>query len=421
MPPLLGMLVISGCLGALIGLIRQWSEQTNGPTGTDDFGGVRTYTLWALLGCVSAYASREYTPLALPIVIAVLGTHQVFFRPNGQPAGNTRFASFLVTLMVGSLLAWEQRQAAVLMAAATMVIVGVKQPLHDWTRRFTPQDIRGTLQFVAITGVILPLVPDRTFGPYNGFNPYSTWLMVILISGLGFTGYIAIRLLGAGAGILLTSVLGGLASSTASTLAFSRRSREEPDMSVHYAFAVVVACTVMLPRVGIAVAVISPALAQRLAPALGLMAVPAIGYGLWWWLGRRRRPEPVAVPVIGNPLSLTTAVKFALLYAAVAYLVKIATTLEWSAGMLPLSFVSGLTDMDAISLSMANSSSEGQIDLGLAAQAIVLGAVANSMMKAGLAISLGSPRLRLHVGGVLVLTATVGAVACWMIARGTLP
>ena len=415
------MMVISGCLGALIGLIRQWSEQSSSPAGTDDFGGVRTYTLWALVGSVSAYASREHTPLALPVVIAVLGVLQVFFRANGQPTGNTRFASFLVTLLVGALLAWEQRQAAVLLAAVTMVIVGVKQPLHEWTRHFTPQDIRGTLQFVAITGVILPLVPNKTFGPYDGFNPYSTWLMVILISGLGFTGYIAMRLLGARAGILLTSVLGGLASSTASTLAFSRRSREEPELSVHYAFAVVTACTVMLPRVVLAVAVISPDLAWTLLPAFGAMAAPAIGYGLWWWLSRRTRQESLVMPVLSNPLSLTTAVKFALLYAAVAYLVKVGTTLDWSAGLLPLSFVSGLTDMDAISLSMANSAREARILLAPASQAVVLGAVANSIMKAALAIGLGSPRLRWHVGAVLLLTAVVGCGALWVLtaANGT--
>jgi len=124
------------------------------------------------------------------------------------------------------------------------------------------------------------------------------------------------------------------------------------------------------------------------------------------------------MPVLSNPLSLTTAVKFALLYAAVAYLVKVGTTLDWSAGLLPLSFVSGLTNMDAISLSMANSAREARILLAPAAQAVVLGAVANSVMKAGLAIGLGSPRLRWHVGAVLLLTAVVGTGALWFLTAG---
>jgi len=413
MPDLLAMLMISACLGALIGLIRQWNEQTAAPAATDDFGGVRTYTLWALIGCVSAYASREHTPLVLPVVIVVLGAQQIFFRAHGHVAANTRFASFLITILVGALVAWEQRQAAVLVAAVTIVIVALKETLHDWTRRFTPQDIRATLQFIAITGVILPLVPNRTFGPYAAFNPFSTWLMVILISGLGFIGYIAMRLLGARAGILLTSFLGGLASSTATTLEFSRRSREQPELSTHYAFAVVVACTVMLPRVIFTVAIVAPDLALPLAPYFGAMAVPAIGYTLWWWLGRASRVDLPGSLSLGNPLNLFTSVKFALLYAMVAFLVKAATTLEWSSGLLPLSFFSGMTDMDAISLSMANSSSLGDVSLRVATQAVVLAAVANSLMKAGLAIGLGSPSLRRHVAIVLGVTALTGTIACW--------
>jgi uncharacterized membrane protein (DUF4010 family) len=414
MPPLLESLVLSGCLGALIGTIRQWSEQHEAPAGADDFGGARTYTLWALLGAVAAYASREYTPLALPLVILVLGAQQVMVRAGSRSIGSTRFAAFLITLLVGALVAWEQRQAAALLAAATVVILASKQPVHEWTRHFTPQDIRATVQFVAITGVILPLVPNRAFGPFEGFNPYHTWLMVVLISGIGFTGYVAMRLLGANAGILLTSVLGGVASSTATTLAFSRRSREEPSLEIHYAFAVLVACTVMLPRIILAVAVVDRALVTPLILPFTIMAAPAVGYGIWWWLSRHRRAEAVATPAISNPLSLATAVKFGLLYAAVAFLLKTVTALDWNAGVLPLSFLSGLTDVDAISLSVARGSADAVLEPSVAVRAILIAAAANSLMKAVLAVSLGSGSLRLHVGATLGLTAVLGGAAAWL-------
>lgn len=416
--PLLGPIFASAGLGALIGLIRQWSEQTE-HGGKTDFGGVRTHTFWAILGCLGAVASRDFTPLALPIVITVVAAHLLIAHVrlgDASSPGSTSFAASLLTLFTGALVAWGHTQTAVVVAALTMVLLGIKQPLHAWTRAFTPADIRGTLQFVAITGVVLPLVPNRAMGPFDAFNPFATWMMVVLISGLGFTGYIAMRLFGTRAGILMTSLLGGLASSTASTLAFSRRSREEPELSLDYAFAVVAACTVMLPRMLVIVALLSPAMALRLAPAFAAMMVPAIIYGVWQgWVTRRSGIGAVATPTMANPLGLLTAIKFGLLYAIITFMVKAATQLDWQAGLLPLSFISGLTDVDAISLSMANNLRSGTVVMELAARAVIIAAVANSLLKAALAIALGSPLLRRRAGGVLLVTALVGAGAAWLV------
>ncbi len=409
---LLPGILTSASLGALIGLIRQWSELAEDPSNRDDFGGVRTYTLWAMVGCIAAHASATLSPLLLPVALAALALQQVVVRQAGQPAGNTRFAAFIIAVLVGALVAWGERQAAVLVAGLAMVILASKKPLHDWTRRFTDQDIRATLQFVAITGVILPLVPDRSFGPWGGFNPYATWMMVILISGLGFVGYVAMRILGTGAGLLVTSLLGGLASSTATTLAFSRRSREVPEWSAHFAFAIVAACAVMVPRVMLAIAVVSPSLALHLVPTFAAMTVPAVLYGVIWWRRRAAMPAPSELP-LHNPLGLGTSIKFALLYAVIAFLIKAVITLEWKAGLLPLSFASGLTDMDAISLSLANNREAGSVALETAGLAVTLAAVANTLMKAALALSLGSPGMRRPVVSVLSLTAAVGAAALW--------
>jgi len=416
--PLLGPIFASAGLGALIGLIRQWSEQTE-HGGKTDFGGVRTHTFWAILGCLGAAASRDFAPMALPVVVAVVATHLMVAHNRLTAAsspGSTSFAASLLTLFIGALVAWGYTQTAVVVAALTMVLLGLKQPIHDWTRAFTPADIRGTLQFVAITGVVLPLVPDRAMGPFNAFNPYATWLMVVLISGLGFSGYIAMRLFGRQAGMLVTSLFGGLASSTASTLAFSRRSREEPLLSREYSLAVVIACTVMLPRVAIIIALLSPSLALRIAPAFAAMMLPSVVYGAWQrWFERCDDTGAVASPAMANPLGLVTAIKFALLYALIAFGVKMATQLDWQAGILPLSFVSGLTDMDAISLSMANNLRAGTLAVDLAARATIIAAVANSLLKAALAIALGSPLLRRRAGGVLLVTALVGLAAMFAV------
>jgi uncharacterized membrane protein (DUF4010 family) len=411
MPPLLVAIVASACLGALVGLIRQWSDQTV-KTGEPDLGGVRTFTFWGMLGCVGAFASDQTSPFLLGVLILLVGAQQIAVRL--QPAaiakpGGTTFASALLTMLAGCLVYWEQRPAAVLVAATTMVLIGSKQSLHAWTRAFTRQDIRGTLQFVAITGVILPLVPNRDIGPFQAFNPFSTWLMVVLISGLGFAGYIAMRMLGAGAGIVATSLLGGLASSTATTLAFSRRSRDEPQLSQQYALAVVVACTVMLPRVIVAIAVINRPLALSLILPFTIMAVPGVLYAVWLhWLRKPGQSEG-ELARLRNPLGLATAIKFAVLYAVVAFLVKAAPELGLTEGLLPLSFVSGLTDMDAIALSLAQTRDETA--MALATQAVVLAAISNTLLKTGLAVSLGSPGLRKRVAVVLGLTMLAGVVA----------
>lgn len=416
MPQLLTSIVVSACLGALVGLIRQWRDQEN--KGDEiDLGGVRTYTFWAMLGCVGAVASDQTSPLLLAVVFAVVGAQQIAAKyhaaASAQPGGTT-FASTLLTVLVGSLVFWDEIPAAVVVAATTMVMLGSKQPLHAWTRAFTRHDVRATLQFVAITGVILPLVPNRDMGPFDAFNPFSTWMMVVLISGLGFGGYLAMRILGPGAGIVASSLLGGLASSTASTLAFSRRSREEPERSGQYALAVVVACTVMLPRVLLAIAFVNQDLAAQLTLPFAVMALPGIVYAIWlgWW--RRADRSQGALSRLKNPLGLSTAIKFGLLYAIIAFLVKAAPQLGLSGNLLPLSFVSGLTDMDAISLSIAQNQT-GDAGVGrLAVQAVIVAAIANTLLKAGFAVALGSPGVRVRTALALGATAAAGVLALWV-------
>jgi uncharacterized membrane protein (DUF4010 family) len=403
MTVLLTAILVSACLGALVGLIRQWGDQQGAEPG--EFAGVRTHTLWAVLGCLAAHLNETF-PYALAVVLVAVPAHLIAraFRPGAaEPPGSTSFAGALLTVLCGVLVEGGETRIAVVVAALTMVLLGSKQPIHAWARALTAQDVRATLQFAAISGVILPLVPDRPLGPYGAFNPYTTWLMVVLISGLGFAGYAAIRLFGARAGILLTGLFGGLASSTASTLAFSRRSREEPGLDAHYALAVAAACTV-----------INPAFARTLLVPFGLMALPGVVYMAWVW--RRAQPGhvPGDTPALGNPLSLRTAVKFAALYALISLLVRVLREQGWTEGLLPLSFVSGLTDLDAIALSVARDPTVAGARPELATVAVVLAAVANTLLKGGLALGLGSPGLRRRVALVLGLTALMGLA--WMAA-----
>jgi uncharacterized membrane protein (DUF4010 family) len=420
--PLLLSIIASAGLGAVIGLIRQWSDQTGKP-GAEAFAGVRTFAFWSVLGCVSAFVADEYSPAILAVTLAVIGGHFVWRTPpqrTATPAGSTTLAAALLTLLVGALVAHEHAKEAVLVSALTVVLLGMKTPLHAWTRQFTEDDIRATLQFVAITGVILPLVPNEDLGPHRATNLFNVWLMVVLISGLGFFGYVMTRVLDARTGLLVTSCFGGLASSTATTLALARQSCGDERLSRHYALGIVIACTVMLPRTVVLIAAINRELALRLLAPLALLAVPALLYGGWMaWRHREQRP-PSRPPPVGNPLQLRTASKFALLYAAIVFLVKLAAEHDALAqSLLPLSFVSGLTDMAAISLSMARSAvGGGEVGLPLAAQAVVLAAVANTIVKGLIAFLTGTATLRRHVGLVLGATGVVGVAAFWLAGRG---
>jgi len=417
--PLLVTIVASAGLGALVGLIRQWSDQTSKPGVETDFGGVRTYTFWAILGCIGAFLTKEHSAAILPVLLAVVAVHLTAMNLRHSPAdstpGSTTFAASLLTCLIGALVQWGHTQSAVVVAAVTAVLIGLKQPIHAWTRNLTGDDIRATLQFVAITGVILPLVPDRNFGPFAAFNPYSTWLMVVLISGLGFVGYLMMRFLGANAGITATGLLGGLASSTATTLAFSRRSQDAPELSASYALAIVLACTVMLARILVVVGVINRELAGTLVVPFALMALPGLGFSLWVLFLRRSDTTTVSPPALHNPLNLSVAIKFAVIYAVVAFLVKAALALELQKGLLPLSFLSGLTDLDAIALMMANSRNDGTVVPLLATQSVIVGAIANSILKGGFALTLGTSALRRQVVTVLGLTILIGLASLWLV------
>jgi len=406
-------LLISASLGALVGLFRQWEVQQESPTESE-FAGVRTFTLVAMIGAVAAWAGDTHAPGAFPVALLALGALVILPRMGRtpeNPGGQTTPGAVILTLFTGGLVVWDQRQSAVLVATLTVLLLSLKPPPPRAPRRFTAADVRSALQFIAITGVILPLVPNRNFGPLGAFNPFSMWLMVVLISGLGFLGYILIRVLGNQAGITLTGLVGGLASSTATTLAFSRRSRDDPQRSEEYALGIVLACNVMVVRVGVVAAAIHPPLAWAATPQLALMLAPGLILTAWIWLRRRPSSGPVDAPAVSNPLGLRTAIHFALLYALVKFMIKAAQTAELDAGVLAVSALAGLTDVDAITVSTSDAARLGTMQNSLAASAITIACVSNTVVKAGLGAALGSSPLRLRLTQVLGATALAGIAA----------
>lgn len=405
--------LMSLALGGAVGLVRQWSDQHERPQ-EEPSAGLRTYALWALLGDVLAVlGGRPADPLFIGGFVAfgavLVSLH---WKPSGQgehALGATSISAGLITFLAGAMVGWGAFRPAMAIIAGTMTLLAAKPLAHQWTERLTREDINLFLQFVIVSVLVLPVLPDQGYGPLEAFNPYKTWLMVVLISGLGFGGYVAVRLVGARKGILLTGVAGGLASSTATTLAFSRTSRATPEMASPLAVGILLASTIMLARVWLILLALAPELAQRLVLPLLVMGLPtALFLGGVFWRGRKTGAD-VDAPSLSNPLSLRVAVKFALIYAAIVFLVKLSQAYGSDASFYPLAFLSGLTDMDAIALSLANEHQSGSLAVELAARGVLLGAVANTLFKFGLAVSIGHPQLRRSLAWGMIPMALAGA------------
>jgi uncharacterized membrane protein (DUF4010 family) len=418
MPELLKALLVSASLGALLGLERQWSGRRDGQEA-DGTAGARTFALWAVIGTLCAWLAREQHPLFFLAGFAGLAALLAMFargrRGDDEGLGLTTAATGLLTYLLGGLVLFGQSRTAVVLAVSILLLLASKERLHQLSRKLSAQDVRQALQFAAITGIVLPLVPDRPLGPYGAFNPFNIWLMVVLVSGLGFLGYVAVRVFGEDRGVAFTGLLGGLASSTATTLAMSRRSRAYPDTGHLCALAVVLACTVMLGRVAVLVGAVSLPLLAAVAPWLALLALPGLAFAVRsWGQLRHRHPPEAGTHEVRNPLSLRVAVQFAILYALVILAVRWANDTFGGAGLYWASFLSGLTDLDAIAISVSQMQAAGTVPATEAARAVLLAAGANSLLKAALAITLGAGTMRRPIALVLGATFVLALAAAWL-------
>jgi uncharacterized membrane protein (DUF4010 family) len=255
------------------------------------------------------------------------------------------------------------------------------------------------------------LLPDQGYGPYDVLNPRAIWLMVIFISGINFAGYLLSKMLEARRGILLTGLVGGLASSTAVTLGFSQRSRDEPRLARAFVLGIAAASVLMFGRVWIEALAVNPKLAEDLLIPLGVPLVVGVAWCLYLYFSER--PTEPGQVTFSNPFQLEPAIKFGLFFAGVLLLAEWTQDTLGSAGVYLSSLASGLTDVDAITLSMARLSDSGDIAADVAARAVVLATVSNTLVKGGMVLTLGASALRRYavaIFGSLVLGGVVSAL-----------
>jgi uncharacterized membrane protein (DUF4010 family) len=397
-------------IGILIGLQREYARKE---PSEELFAGVRTFALMALIGCAaSLFADMLATPWAFVAVIVSLGVLIAVayaITAHQGDIGLTTETSAFVTILAGALCYYEKYLVlAAAIAVTTFTLLSIKLELRAFVRRITREDVLATLKFAVITAIVLPILPNQTFGPtpLNVLNPYKVWLMVVFISGLSFLGYVMIKIVGPRRGIGLTGLLGGIVSSTAVTLSFAQRSQDEEELAKPFALAITVAWTVMFARIIIEVAALNPALLRNVWVPLAAAGGVGLAYCIYLYFSQRTDKQEEST--FANPFELGPAVKFGLIYALILLISKAAQVYLGPTGVYISSFAAGLADVDAITLSMAElGGAPGGVSLTAAARSIVLAAIANTVAKGALVLSSGTPSLRraiLPAFGIMLIT-----------------
>lgn len=400
-------------LGLLLGIERERKRDAE-----LFFGGVRTFALIALLGAVGAFMERALNQgwLIIAAFVALSALVIVSYATTAARGelGITTEISAMLAFIVGALCGWQHVGVASVATVVCLLLLTFKDFLHRLARRVELADIEATLTFAVISVIILPLLPNQNFGPppLDVINPYKIWLMVVLIAGLNFLGYVLVKVLGNEHGLALTGILGGLVSSTAVTLSFSQRSRREPEMSSAFVLAIVIAWTIMFLRVVIMVGIINRALAASLAVALGCMALAGLLVCLALW--RRRAHETGVVAAGANPFELGEAIKFGLLFGIVTIVAKAAEVYLGATGLYLAGAVAGATDVDAIALSMANRATTTPESIKIAAYTIVIAVISNTLVKAGMVAFMGAPAMRRTIVLVTLILLVAAAVGAWI-------
>ncbi len=407
---LIWKLLVALLLGAIIGIQRGWVKR-NSVEGSR-VAGIRTYSLVGLFGGLMAILADIYSPIllgfALLALVIVACIAFVIKQKNSGDVSITGIVSLLVTFVLGSLAVVGEVVLAASAAVITALVLDNKKELHEALQKLQEYELDAALRLLLISIVLLPLLPNQTYDPWNALNPYEIWWMVVLIASISFVGYFAIKIGGAKRGILFTSIFAGLSSSTALTLQFSYLSKEQPNISPLLASGILLSCGTMFPRLVIVLSVINPKLVTLLWPIVIAMMVAL--YLPAWWIWRKCEIEQVEPSnKQTNPLALQSALLFGVVLAVIMLLSHALSNWFGNAGVLMLAAVSGITDVDAISLALGRQSAQ-HLNVTTAALGIIVAASVNTLVKMGMVMVLGERKLWYRVTPAMIGCVVVGGV-----------
>ena len=406
-------LLVAGLGGLAVGLEREWSGHASGPLTR--FAGLRTFLLIGGLGGVSGWLVSSGSTAVGAVLLAgasalIVAAYIIAARPGGHAVEATTEVAALLVLALGVLAGLGFLELASGATAVMVLALSEKERLRRIVTRIGESELRAGLQFAVLALVVMPLLPAGRYGPWGGIEPRGLWIIVLLFSALNFAGYLARKAVGPERGYGVTGLMGGLVSSTAVTFQFSRLSREDPSLGTGLAVGVLGASTVLLPRVLVISALLNAEVARALIPFL----VPPFVVGtvlLLFAVARHWEPAQSAKEEDGirNPLRLTSAIKMALAFQASLMLISYVSSTIGSSGVLASAALLGLTDMDALTLSMSRLGTTPDL-VRLSARAIAIGLLGNSALKIALVIGLGAGRYRQLAAGGLGALAATGAV-----------
>ena len=394
-------------LGLLVGLQRERTEAR--------LAGIRTFPLITLFGALSAMLAGQFGGWILAVGLAGLIALMILgnlpgTRPTQPDPGLTSELAMLVMFAVGAFLAVAKTALAVALGGTVAVLLHLKPEMHRFAARIGDRDFKAIMQFALISLVILPILPNEYFGPYAVLNPFKIWLMVVLIVGISLGGYVIYKVVGPQAGTLAGGILGGLISSTATTVSYARRSKQAPASNALAAFVIMTASAVVFGRMLALIGATAPEFLRAAGSPLGLMLGACLLLARKTWPGVHASSE--ALLPQENPTELKPAIVFGVLYSLVLLLVAAAKDHFGPRGLYVVAALSGLTDMDAITLSVTQLVGSGQIEPDAGWRLVLVASMSNLVFKAGTVAVIGDRKLARRItvlfaiafaGGVLLL------------------
>lgn len=404
-------------LGFLIGIERERDKPLI-------FAGMRTFALISLLGALLAFISEFFVGYWLFIVgFLAVAAFALVSHIQGFEAGHigiTTEVAFLAAFVLGAMVYWDMLTLAAAVTVGVVLVLNFKPNLQEFLTHVDRQDIWAGLEFAIVSVIVLPILPDRTYGPLDVLNPREIWLMVVFVAGINLAGYVLSQMYGAQRSIGLTGILGGMISSTAVTYEFARRSShgEETHFAQLFALAILIASTGMFFRVLALAFVLNTSLGVALLlPMLVGAFVSALGVTYMWWRVYRRNGEQEKLPETRDrrsPFALRPALQFGVIFAVVLWLSRAAEVSFGDAGAYISSVIGGVAGMDAVTLSMAKLSGSSLAE-GTAVRAVTLGAAANMLFKGGIATLLGAGTVRRMVLPLFAATAVVSVIVAFVL------
>lgn len=395
------LLFLSLTLGLLVGLQRESASSRT--------AGIRTFPLITLTGTICGLLTAQVGGwilaagfLAIAAMLIMANIQRM--KAGDEGSGMTTEIAVLLMYALGAYLVFGPLAAAVVITGVVTVLLHFKTTLHGWVDKIGEKDLRAVMQFVLISMVILPVLPNETYDVYDSLNPRDTWLMVVLIVGISLTGYFLYKIIGHKAGVLLGGILGGLISSTATTLSYSKIAGRSAAAGRLAAFVILTATAVSLARVLVEISIVAPSTFRHFVFPLGAeLAVMVVLIGILFF---RHRKETSKMPEQGNPAQLKSAIIFALLYSGISFISAMAKDKFGNDALYVISILSGLTDLDAITLSTAKMTDQKSIEPSLGWRLVLVAALSNLVFKGGMAIVIGNRYLGkniLFLFGVLII------------------